>query len=333
MALLRQILIRLPEFAVLTLHCLQPFRHLSANAGASAAIDLLLLDPHIERIRRAADLRGNKETAVHRGRSSFSGSKTSRTARAHASGENLFAVLLAIAPPFSRFGASGKPRAVHRGLRARESQSLFDQRHGFLEARMPRGLKPLKHDHLHRDDFCTRPSHPLKCDLLAFEAARAYGVADDKDTPAGLDKREHRLQYAHVRLPSADDRLAPGCQALEEAGRAYGAERHLAQDRRRIRSELGDGWPEALRVLFGEQNGRTDEPRGVDKAPRIGDRRGRLVDCRHELRLEVDEKKHRGLWAHHWHGHPSLILAGRNTFIRTQSEATLCAWRKPTLVG
>lgn len=145
------------------------------------------------------------------------------------------------------------------------SAQLLDQCNGFLEARMPRGLKPLKHDHLHSDDFCAGPSHPLKCDLLAFGTARAHGVADDKDAPAGLDEREHRLQYTDVRLPSADDRVAAWRQALKEVGRAYGAERHLGQDRRWIRSELGHGWPESLRILFGEQDGRADEPGRVDK--------------------------------------------------------------------
>ena len=37
----------------------------------------------------------------------------------------LFAVLLAIAPPSSSFGASGKPRAVHRGLRARREPATI----------------------------------------------------------------------------------------------------------------------------------------------------------------------------------------------------------------
>ena len=72
--------IRLTEFADLTLKRLQPFRHPSANVGARAVC-----------------------------------SKTSRTARACASGENLLVVLLAIAP---RSQGSEPPASPERFIAA-----------------------------------------------------------------------------------------------------------------------------------------------------------------------------------------------------------------------
>src|SRR5712671_6866318 len=52
-------------------------------------------------------------TAAQREACSPSWSKTIRTARVRTSGENLFVVLLVMAPTFSRVGASGNPGAVH----------------------------------------------------------------------------------------------------------------------------------------------------------------------------------------------------------------------------
>ena len=53
-------LIRLPEFPVLTLQRLQTFGNFGRNAAAYAVVDLSSLDPLIERLSRAADLRSNR---------------------------------------------------------------------------------------------------------------------------------------------------------------------------------------------------------------------------------------------------------------------------------
>ena len=45
---------------ILPLQRLQPPGNISGNAGPRAAVDLGLVDPLIERLRRAADLRGNR---------------------------------------------------------------------------------------------------------------------------------------------------------------------------------------------------------------------------------------------------------------------------------
>jgi hypothetical protein len=52
--------IRLPEFPVLPLQRLQALGNFARNAATHAAVGLRLLDPLIERLRRAADLRGNR---------------------------------------------------------------------------------------------------------------------------------------------------------------------------------------------------------------------------------------------------------------------------------
>ena len=52
--------IRLPEFPVLALQRLQPFGNFSWNAAAHTVVDVSFLDPLIERLSRAADLRSNR---------------------------------------------------------------------------------------------------------------------------------------------------------------------------------------------------------------------------------------------------------------------------------
>ena len=56
---LAQDLIGLLQLSVLALQGLQLLGHLSCDAGAITAIDLGLLDPLVQRLRRATDLRGN----------------------------------------------------------------------------------------------------------------------------------------------------------------------------------------------------------------------------------------------------------------------------------
>ena len=57
---LAQDFIRLAELSVLTLQRLQTFGDFRPNAVTHAAVDLRLLDPLIERLRRAANLRSNR---------------------------------------------------------------------------------------------------------------------------------------------------------------------------------------------------------------------------------------------------------------------------------
>jgi hypothetical protein len=53
---LAQDLVGLPKLAVLALQCLQLLRDIRRHASTLAAVDLKLLDPLVQRLRRAADL-------------------------------------------------------------------------------------------------------------------------------------------------------------------------------------------------------------------------------------------------------------------------------------
>ena len=118
-----QDLVRPAQLAVLSLQRLHPLDQFGRTARALAAVDLGLLDPVIERMRRATDLRAIDTMACQREPCWPSVSSTSRTARSRTSGENLFVVLLMMLHPTQELeppvfaksamkdGAGGIPRA------------------------------------------------------------------------------------------------------------------------------------------------------------------------------------------------------------------------------
>src|ERR1700733_452169 len=96
-AILTQDLVGLTEPAVLSLQGLELGGHVRGQARLAPAVSLGPANPLIQRLRRAADLRGNRShRRPPRGMILL---KTSRTASVRTSGENRFVVLLAIAPP------------------------------------------------------------------------------------------------------------------------------------------------------------------------------------------------------------------------------------------
>src|SRR5690606_38985249 len=106
-------LVRLAQFAILPFKGLHLLGHLGRDAGALAAVDFGLLDPVVQRLRGAADLRRNRhdrlparrvvtlvvENQPHRALAHFRGKLVRRLAHD--------------APSYSGVGASGKPGAVH----------------------------------------------------------------------------------------------------------------------------------------------------------------------------------------------------------------------------
>src|SRR5215475_15289340 len=96
---LAQDLIGLAKLPVLPLQRLEPVRNIRWHAGSFAAVDLGLLDPLMQRLRRTAETFDEIDTtAAQREACSPSCSRTIRTARVRTSGENLFVVLLVMAP-------------------------------------------------------------------------------------------------------------------------------------------------------------------------------------------------------------------------------------------
>lgn len=94
----------MPQLAVLALKGLQLRRHIRRHAGPLAGIDLGLLQPLIQPIFAAIDT-----IACQREGYSASWSSTIRTARARTSGENLFVVLLVMAPSSQELRPPAKP--------------------------------------------------------------------------------------------------------------------------------------------------------------------------------------------------------------------------------
>src|SRR5690606_14685188 len=109
-------LVRLAQFAILPFKGLHLLGHLGRDAGALAAVDFGLLDPVVQRLRGAADLRRNRhdrlparrvltlvvENQPHRALAHFRGKLVRRLAHD--------------APSYSGVGASGKPGAVHSSV-------------------------------------------------------------------------------------------------------------------------------------------------------------------------------------------------------------------------
>jgi hypothetical protein len=139
---LAQDFIRLPEFPVLALQRLQPLSYLGGNARPSAAATCAFLTHSLRDCAVQPIFAAIEVTDAQRDAWSFSCSKTSRTARARTSGENLFAVFLAIAPPSqgleppansARFSPISQAelyqgrRRVHRGdaLRVQELREII----------------------------------------------------------------------------------------------------------------------------------------------------------------------------------------------------------------
>src|SRR5690606_4005984 len=102
-------LVRLAQFAILPFKGLHLLGHLGRDAGALAAVDFGLLDPVVQRLRGAADLRRNRHDRLPARRVLTSLSRTSRTARSRTSGENLFVVLLMMLHPTQELEPPANP--------------------------------------------------------------------------------------------------------------------------------------------------------------------------------------------------------------------------------
>src|SRR5690606_31741899 len=134
--------------------------HLGRDAGALAAVDFGLLDPVVQRLRGAADLRRNRhdrlparrvvtlvvENQPHRALAHFRGKLVRRLAHD--------------APSYSGVGASGKPGAVH---------TLGDQNYMAIEAGP---LDPFNHSF----------SIMVECDAQA-EIDRLWSALEDGGAP------------------------------------------------------------------------------------------------------------------------------------------------------
>src|SRR3984885_2708056 len=98
-ARLAQDLVGLPKLAVLAFQSLQLCRHIRGNTGAHTTVALGLLHPLMQRLRRAADLGGDRrDRRPARGMLAFVIQNHSHRA-ARTSEENLLVVLLVMAPP------------------------------------------------------------------------------------------------------------------------------------------------------------------------------------------------------------------------------------------
>ena len=110
---LAQDLVGLSKLAVLALQRLQLRRHVGRHAGPLAAVDLGLLHPLVQRLRRAADLgRDRRDRRPARGMLAFVIQHHPHRAVADLR-RKLVRRLARHGSTFSGVGASGKPGAVH----------------------------------------------------------------------------------------------------------------------------------------------------------------------------------------------------------------------------
>ena len=108
---------------------LQPGGHLRRRTGRAPAVALGLLQPLVERLPGAADLRRDRDDRRPTRRVlPLVIQNHPRTARSRISGENLFVVLLVIAPPSQKLRASDKPGVLPTCACLSRSLSARDQR-------------------------------------------------------------------------------------------------------------------------------------------------------------------------------------------------------------
>ncbi len=94
---------------------LAPLGHVAGNARPLAAVDLSLSDPAVQRVRRSADLRGDRRDPLSaRAMLAFTVQNHPHSAFAAFRGE-LVRGLAQDAPSYSGVGASGNPGAVQNG--------------------------------------------------------------------------------------------------------------------------------------------------------------------------------------------------------------------------
>src|SRR6202789_3947232 len=98
-ASLTQDLVGLTELAVLSLQGLELGGHVRGQAKLAPAVSLGPANPLMQRLRSATDLARNRDQRCPTRRMFMLVIQTIRTARARTSGENLFVVLLVMAPP------------------------------------------------------------------------------------------------------------------------------------------------------------------------------------------------------------------------------------------
>ena len=112
-ARLAQDLVGLPKLAVLAFQSLQLCRHIRGNTGAHTTVALGLLHPLMQRLRRAADLGGDRrDRRPARGMLAFVIQNHSHRAGADL-GRELIGRLACHGSTFSGVGASDQPGAVH----------------------------------------------------------------------------------------------------------------------------------------------------------------------------------------------------------------------------
>ena len=112
-ARLAQDLVGLPKLAVLAFQSLQLCRHIRGNTGAHTTVALGLLHPLMQRLRRAADLGGDRrDRRPARGMLAFVIQNHSHRAGADL-GRELVDRLACHGSTFSGVGASDQPGAVH----------------------------------------------------------------------------------------------------------------------------------------------------------------------------------------------------------------------------
>lgn len=111
-------LVRLPQLAVLAFEGLILLGHLAGDTGPLAAVDHDLIDPVIQGLRRAADLRRDRQNGLPmRSMLALIVQNQTNCAFAHFGGK-LVRGLARDAASHSEFGAAGKPGAIHNALKS-----------------------------------------------------------------------------------------------------------------------------------------------------------------------------------------------------------------------
>jgi hypothetical protein len=118
-----------------------------------------------------------------------------------------------------------------------------------------------------------------------------------------------------MRLAAADDQRAVRGKPVEKARLVAGVERHLVRGIAVIGAQFRHRRPEALGILFGEQQRHAEQPRGIDQPAGVGDRRTPVLDRRHQPRLEIDEEQGGTIAVDGRHGCLHLILAYDDGFL------------------
>ncbi len=126
------------------------------------------------------------------------------------------------------------------------------------------------------------PLHPADRGLLVLGVARAEGVTHDERLTGGVEKTEHSLLHADVRLATRNDGAGVGGDAVEEAVFAAGVEELLMDQAILLDRYVGHGRPQALRALLGEQARDSEQLGRFDEEVRVPDGGFAVVDRRHQ---------------------------------------------------